>query len=98
MALAARFQRPALVLAAVAIAALANSALAAFGGSLIHAYITLRAISLLLALALIFAGAGALWREKTPEMGASWKVGAFLTTLGCFFLLEFGDKTQFLTL
>ena len=35
------------VLAAVALAALANSALAAFGGGLIHDYIVLRAISLL---------------------------------------------------
>jgi putative Ca2+/H+ antiporter (TMEM165/GDT1 family) len=97
VALAARFQRPATVLAAVALAALANSALAAFGGSLVHGFITLRAISLLLALALIFAGVAGLFRDKSPDMGATWRVGAFLTTLGCFFLLEFGDKTQFLT-
>ncbi len=96
--LATRFQRPAAVLAAVAIAALANSALAAFGGSLIHHYITLRAISLLLALALIFAGAGGLLRDKSPDMGSTWRTGPFLTTLGCFMLLEFGDKTQFMTI
>ncbi len=98
IALAGRFQRPAAVLAAVLLAALANSALAAFGGSLIHDYITLRAISLFVALALIFAGGGALLRDKTPDMGSTWRTGAFLTTLGCFWLLEFGDKTQFVTL
>jgi putative Ca2+/H+ antiporter (TMEM165/GDT1 family) len=98
IALAARFQRPAAVLAAVALAALANSALAAFGGSLIHDYITLRAISLFVALALIFAGVGGLLRDKAPEMGSTWRTGAFLTTLGCFALLEFGDKTQFMTI
>jgi putative Ca2+/H+ antiporter (TMEM165/GDT1 family) len=97
IALASRFQRPAAVLAAVALGALANSALAAFGGSLLVGYITLRAVSLLLALALIFAGVAGLIRDKTPDMGATWRVGAFLTTLGCFSLLEFGDKTQFLT-
>jgi putative Ca2+/H+ antiporter (TMEM165/GDT1 family) len=97
IALAARFQKAGAVLAAVALAALANSALAAFGGSLLHGFITLRAISLLLALALVFAGAAGLLRDKIPDMGATWRVGAFLTTLGCFFLLEFGDKTQFLT-
>jgi putative Ca2+/H+ antiporter (TMEM165/GDT1 family) len=97
IALAARFQRPKSVLAAVALGAIANSALAAFGGSLLVGVVTLRAISLLLALALIFAGVAGLVRDKTPDMGATWRVGAFLTTLGCFFLLEFGDKTQFLT-
>jgi putative Ca2+/H+ antiporter (TMEM165/GDT1 family) len=30
-------------------------------------------------------------------MGTGWKTGPFLTTAGCVFLLEFGDKTQFLT-
>jgi len=97
IALAGRFQRPAAVLAAVALAASANSALAAFGGALIHDYITLRAISLFLALALIFAGVAGLIRDKTPDMGSTWRTGAFLTTFGCFILLEFGDKTQFLT-
>ena len=97
IALAARFQRPAAVLAAVALAALANSALAAFGGSLLSGLITLRALSLFVALSLIFAGVAGLIRDKTPDMGSTWRVGAFLTTLGCFFLLEFGDKTQFLT-
>lgn len=97
IALATRFQRPGAVLAGVILAALANSAIAAIGGSLLVNFITLRALSLLVALALIFAGGAALFRDNTPDMGGTWRVGAFLTTLGCFFLLEFGDKTQFVT-
>jgi putative Ca2+/H+ antiporter (TMEM165/GDT1 family) len=97
IALAARFGRPLPVLAGVAAAALVNCVLAAFGGTLINGFITLRAISLLVAVALVFAGVSGLIRSKQPEMGADWKTDAFITTAACFFLLEFGDKTQFLT-
>lgn len=97
IALAARFERPAPVLAGVALAALANALIAAAAGTLLHELVTLRALSLLVAVALVFAGVAGLFRNQTPEMGASWRTGPFLTTLGCFFLLEFGDKTQFLT-
>jgi putative Ca2+/H+ antiporter (TMEM165/GDT1 family) len=97
IAFAARYQKPLPILLGVALAALANSAISAFGGSLINGVITLRAISFLLALSLLFAGVGALIRQKTPDMGETWRTGPFLTTAGCFFLLEFGDKTQFIT-
>lgn len=96
-ALALRYARPAPIVAGIALAALANSLLAALGGALLHDVITLRAISFLLALSLLFAGAGGLVRAKAPDMGASWRTGPFLTAAGCFFLLEFGDKTQFIT-
>lgn len=95
--LAARYNKPAAVIAAVAVAALANNLIAAAGGVLINGMITLRAISLLVAIALILAAVGNFLPQKRPDMGSTWKTGAFLTTAGCFFLLEFGDKTQFLT-
>lgn len=98
VALAARYRRPGPILAGVAVAALANALIAAFGGTLVNGFITLRAISLLVALALVFAGVGGLMGGKRPEMGSTWRTGPFLTTAGCYFLLEFGDKTQFLTL
>ena len=95
--MAARYGRPLPILAGVVVAALANSAIAATGGALINGMITLRAISLLVALALVFAAVSGIIGSKRPEMGAGWKTGPFLTTAACFFLLEFGDKTQFLT-
>lgn len=97
VALAVRYRQPAPVLAGIAIAAAANSALAAGAGALLHDILTLRALSVLVALALLFAGAGGLFRAKTPDMGQGWKIGAFATSATCFFLLEFGDKTQFIT-
>ena len=98
LALAIRYRRPLPILLGVCVAALANNVLAAAGGVLIHGFITLRAISLLVALALIFAGVAGLIRQKDEsDMGSTWKTGPFITTAACFFLLEFGDKTQFLT-
>jgi putative Ca2+/H+ antiporter (TMEM165/GDT1 family) len=98
IAFAVRYRSVAPVLLGVFVGALANSMLAAAGGIYIGDMINLRAMSLLVALALLFAGIGGLIGRSTPDMGESWKVGAFLTTAVCFFLLEFGDKTQFLTL
>ena len=97
VALAARYGKPGPILAGIFVAAIVNAGLAAFGGTLLHGLITLRAISLMLALALLFAGIGGFFRNKMPDMGADWRTGPFLTAAGCFFLLEFGDKTQFLT-
>ena len=98
IAIAARYRRAGAILAGVAVAALANNFIAAFGGTLVNGMITLRAISLLMAVALLFAGIAALIPQRSPAgMGAGWRTGAFVTTAACFFLLEFGDKTQFLT-
>lgn len=98
VALALRYREPLPILAGVAVGALANALLASFGGTLIHDAITLRAISLLLAVALIFAAVSGFSSREAPDMGAEWKTGPFVTTAACFFLLEFGDKTQFLIL
>ena len=95
--LAARYGRAAPILAGLAIAALANSLIAAIGGTLISDLVNTRALTLLVALALLFAGVGSVIRRKPPDMGAGWRTSAFLTAAICLFLLEFGDKTQFLT-
>jgi putative Ca2+/H+ antiporter (TMEM165/GDT1 family) len=97
MALAARYGRPGPILAGVAIAALGNALLAGAGGLLVNGTITLRAISLLLAIALLFAGIAGFIGRKTPALAARLKGGALAGTALGFFLVEFGDKTQFVT-
>jgi putative Ca2+/H+ antiporter (TMEM165/GDT1 family) len=97
LALAARYRRPWPILLAVALAATANSLIAAYAGAFLHDRVPLRALALLTALALLFAGAEGLFPGKLKPMGEGWKTGAFVTTLACFFLLEFGDRTQFMT-
>ena len=97
MLLAARFQRPGLVLGGVALAAFANSAIGAFGGSLIVPLLTSEARLLFLALAFALAGAGAFLPFRDPGTGLNWRIGALATAFLAFFLVEFGDKTQFVT-
>ncbi|MDP8994528.1 MAG: TMEM165/GDT1 family protein [Pseudomonadota bacterium] len=95
--LAGRFANPKAILAGLVVAALANSLIAAVGGGLVHDLVNLRALSLLVALALLMAGIGSLIRRRPPAMAARWRTGAFVTAALALFLLEFGDKTQFLT-
>ena len=97
VALAVRYRRPLPILAGIAVAALANSLIAATGGIVVNSLIILRATSLLVAVALIFAGVGGFLGGKRPDLGEGWKPGPFLASAGGFFLIEFGDKTQFLT-
>jgi putative Ca2+/H+ antiporter (TMEM165/GDT1 family) len=97
IALAARYGRPLPILAGVLVAALANSLLASFGGALIHDTIVPRAATLLIALALIFAGVAGLIRPRRQASEGKSRAGPFLVAAAAFFVLEFGDKTQFLT-
>jgi Ca2+/H+ antiporter, TMEM165/GDT1 family len=96
IALAARYGRPGPVLAGAAAAALANSMIAAAGGILIHDMVTLRALSLLVAVALLYAGIAGLMRRKAQALAAS-RMPAFLVSALAFFTAEFGDRTQFIT-
>lgn len=96
--LAAHFRRPGAVIAGIAVAALANSLLAASAGTLIHGTINHRAIALMLAAGLVLAGAGAFWRPKPAVLSSYGPIGAFGTTAIGFSILEFGDKTQLLTM
>lgn len=95
--LAARHQRPGAIVAGVAVAALAGSALAAFGGTLIAGLVTLQALTLLVAVALLFAGVAGLIPQKPPKAGLAWGRSAFAGAAVGFFIVEIGDRSQFIT-
>ena len=97
IALAVRYRRPLPILAGILVAALANGLIAAFGGAFVHTMVTPRAASLLAAVALVFAGVAGLIRPKPYESAGTSRAGPFLVAAASFFVLEFGDKTQFLT-
>ena len=96
-ALAARYARPIPLLAGITLAAAIHAAIAAIGGLVVHDMVTIRALSLLAALALLFAGVAGLASRKTPAILVADRYGPVLAALVCFFVAEFGDKTQFLT-
>jgi putative Ca2+/H+ antiporter (TMEM165/GDT1 family) len=98
LALVLRFGRLVPVLAGLAVAALANAGLAAFAGTVVHDMATLRALSLLVAIALLFAGVAGFIPQQTPPIPErNWRIGPFLTSAILIFGAEFADKTQFLT-
>jgi putative Ca2+/H+ antiporter (TMEM165/GDT1 family) len=97
VALALRYGKSWQIPAGALIGIAANALIAAFAGSLLHGRITLDALSLLVAVALGYAGIAGLLAPERPAAPAARDPGPFLAAAGGFFLLEFGDKTQFLT-
>ena len=94
--LTAGTRRPGQVLAGLVLAAAASNAVAAFAGAWIAASINLRALSLLTALALLFAGlSGFIPRKQQPERTPRLLlVSTFILCLAA----EMGDRIQFLDL
>jgi putative Ca2+/H+ antiporter (TMEM165/GDT1 family) len=88
-------KRPLLVFAGLFLAIAASNVVAAIAGVYIAQTINIRAATLLVALALLFAGASGLIRRRPPKP-ATLKlplVTAFILVLAA----ELGDRTQFLT-
>jgi putative Ca2+/H+ antiporter (TMEM165/GDT1 family) len=97
MRLGDRFARPAAVIAGVALAAILNMAIAGAIGLEIADLIPHRPIQLLTGVALILAASGAPFRVKPPPTVETWRLGALFSSVGAFFILALGDKTQFVT-
>src|ERR1043165_6200447 len=92
--LSAATRRPVMVMAGLALAALASSIVAAIAGIWIAAMITIRAMTLMTALALLFGGAAALIRPRRKEQAPTgWPLAtAFILCLAA----AMGDSALFL--
>ena len=91
--LAAGTRKPGQVIAGLILAALASNVVAAFAGIWIAGTINLRAMTLLTALALIFAGiSGLIPRRPKPEAAPRWPL---LATFILCLAAETGDRIQF---
>jgi putative Ca2+/H+ antiporter (TMEM165/GDT1 family) len=95
-ALAARSGRPGLVLAGLLVAAALSSAAAAVAGMLIAGTITIRAMSLMVALSLLFAGATGLFLRRKPAIGSARTPVIVAAVILCL-AASLGDRTQFIT-
>ncbi len=93
-----RFERRGTVIVASLVALAIGNGIAGYGGGIVAAHLTPNARALLLAMALISAGAGAFGRLKPPDRLEKWRIGAFATSLLGMGILAFGDRTQFATL
>jgi Ca2+/H+ antiporter, TMEM165/GDT1 family len=95
-ALALRYHKNGSILTGLACATLLNCAISAAGGSVIDSWISEAPLRLFAGMAYIFAGAGMLmWRRKVDPL-TGWKTPAFVTAFLGLFILEFGDKSQFI--
>jgi putative Ca2+/H+ antiporter (TMEM165/GDT1 family) len=93
--LAETTKRPLLVLVGLALALAASNIIAAIAGHYIAQTINVRAQTLLLALALLFAGASGLIRRRPPRP-ATMRLPLLTAFILCL-ATEMGDRTQFLT-
>ena len=93
--LAETTRRPLLVFAGLLLALAASNLIAAIAGAYIAETINVRAQTLLLALALLFAGASGLIRRRPPGL-ATVRLPLVTTFILCL-ATEMGDRTQFLT-
>ena len=93
--LSAGTKKPGQVLAGLTLAALASNLAAAYAGLWIASSITIRAMTLLTALALLFAGlSGLIPRRQKPESAGRLPI---LATFILCLAAEMGDRIQFLT-
>lgn len=91
-----RYARKGMVIAATALALAFGNALGVVGGVIVAPLLSPNARDLLLAFALLSAGASGCWPPKPPKV-RDWRLGAFGSSLVAIGLLGFGDRTQFIT-
>jgi putative Ca2+/H+ antiporter (TMEM165/GDT1 family) len=96
--LAAKFRKPAPIIAGILAATLLNHAAAAGLGFLIAQWLSGRPFQMVVGVAFILMAGWALIPDKEDE-GAVERShgGVFLSTLVAFFIVEIGDKTQIAT-
>ena len=95
-ALAIRYGRISPILWGLGLATLLNCLISAIGGSVVNQWISEEPLQLFYALSLFFAGAGMLAWRRPVDLLEGWKLGPFWTSFLGLFILQLGDKGQFI--
>jgi Ca2+/H+ antiporter, TMEM165/GDT1 family len=96
--LASRFQGSRIIWLAAFLALSANALIAAYAGSFVAEMISEDPVQLFIAIAYLFAAISMVWRPRSINLLENWKVGPFWTSSLGVFIVQFGDRAQFLTL
>ncbi|MGB5724089.1 MAG: TMEM165/GDT1 family protein [Parasphingorhabdus sp.] len=95
-ALAMRYGRVSPIIWGLGLATLCNCMISAIAGSAINQWISEDPLQLFYALSLVFAGLGMVaWRRPT-DLLEDWTFGPFWTSFLGLFILQLGDKGQFI--
>jgi putative Ca2+/H+ antiporter (TMEM165/GDT1 family) len=92
--LAGRYRRPVPIVLGIAVATLANHAIAAAFGGWLATLVGPGTLRWLLAAWFVAMGAWMLFPDKASDFEGSRRLGVFGTTTLAFFLVELGDKSQ----
>ncbi len=95
-ALAIRYGRVKPIIAGLALATLLNSVISAYLGSAVNQWISEDPLQLFYALSLVLAGAGMLAWRRPVDLLEGWTLGPFWTSFLGIFILQLGDKGQFI--
>ncbi len=90
-----RYGRPSPIIWGLGLATLCNCLISAFAGSAIHQWISEDALQLFYALSLFLAGLGMVAWRRPVDLLEKWRLGPFWTSFLGLFILQFGDKGQF---
>jgi len=95
-ALAIRFGRISPVLWGLGLATLANCLISAFLGQAVNQWISEDPLQLFYALSLVLAGGGMLAWRRPVDLLEKWTLSPFWISFLGLFILQFGDKGQFI--
>jgi len=95
-ALAMRFGNNRPVMMGLALATAINCLISAIGGVAVNGWISEDPVKMFYALSLIFAGLGMVMWRRPVDLLDGWTLGAFATSFLGLFILQLGDKAQFI--
>ncbi len=94
--LAIRFKNDKLIILGLVLATIINCAVSTYLGTAIKGWISMDALKLFAAIAYITGGIGMLLWYRPLDLLENWNIGTFATSFLGLFILQIGDKSQFI--